>query len=188
MLSPVHVSNQKLLDAQVTLYPNVLTSDSVSINDVGIISVQSYWTAQAAIAASYNGLFNVEGGGTDTLTVVCATPGAAGNKTITGDGVKTCATLIGAGYTITAGGAVVLKSGDEIVITGGYDARTGAIAIQVSNDNVNFTTLDSQSVGATASSVIYNLSPVGYSYIRAKYTSTQGGGGLITTTLNTKVF
>ncbi len=75
-----------------------------------------------AIAAAFNGTINVEGGGTDTLTVVCSTPGVAGNISITGDGLTDCATLIGAGYNITAGGAVILKNGDVVNIAGGADA------------------------------------------------------------------
>lgn len=72
-----------------------------------------------AVAASYNGLINVEGGGTATLTVVCDVAGLAGDTTITGDGLTDCATLIGAGYTVSAGGAVILKENDVVSITGG---------------------------------------------------------------------
>jgi hypothetical protein len=81
-----------------------------------------------AVAASYNGSINVEGGGTATLTVVCDTAGIAGNTSITGDGLTDCATLIGAGYTISAGGAVILKNGDVVNIAGGADFIAGAKA------------------------------------------------------------
>jgi hypothetical protein len=84
-----------------------------------------------AVKAAYNGSINVEGGGTDTLTVEANVAGLAGNKSIVGNGSDSCTVLIGAGYTISAGGAVILKSGDTVLISGGNNAGEYAV-----NDNM----------------------------------------------------
>lgn len=94
-------------------YANTKTRQRSTIN---LIGVERIIEGFATDYASYNGSINVYGGGTATLTVTCDTLGITGNKTITGDGINTCSTLIGAGYTISAGGSVILKTGDKVII------------------------------------------------------------------------
>lgn len=73
---------------------------------------------------------------TDTVTVECNQAGVAGNVTITGDGTKTITELFTElaplTFNITAGGALVLKTGSTIILAGGaaaslqWDAYTAA--------------------------------------------------------------
>lgn len=113
---PQSIDSHALVLTDRVLVKNQTTSSNV---DNGIYSVTTLGVT--GVAASFDGIINVQGGETDTLTVSCDTTGTAGNKIITGTGTDTCATLIGAGYTITAGGAVILKSGDEVSIVGGIN-------------------------------------------------------------------
>jgi len=78
----------------------------------------------AAVKSSFDGTVNLEGGGTFTLTVEADVAGVAGDKQIVGDGVSDCDTLIGAGYTVSAGGASILKDLDVVEISGGVDAAS----------------------------------------------------------------
>lgn len=59
---------------------------------------------------------------TATLTATADSAGAAGNQTVTADGVQDFDTLIGAGWTSSAGGTEIPKLGTVIVFAGGADA------------------------------------------------------------------
>lgn len=74
----------------------------------------------------------------------------------------------------------------QTIITAGT-LRTGTFTIEASNDNTNFTIVDTQSITTGALSYIYNPGLVGYSFIRVRYVSTAGTGGAITSIINCKV-
>jgi hypothetical protein len=77
--------------------------------------------------AQWSGVFYLADGITksDPVLIKANLTGSASNQFITGDGIKTIATLVGAlipDYTIVGdGGSQVLHSGDVISITGGYN-------------------------------------------------------------------
>lgn len=57
-----------------------------------------------------------------TLTCAANAGGVAGNKTVVGDGIKTFTTLIGAGWTASAGGSEKPGIGVSIAIAGGVNS------------------------------------------------------------------
>lgn len=80
--------------------------------------------------------FNITGGTSYTLQfadieITADTAGAAWNKIITGDGVTDITTLVGAGYTITNGTAI-LYNGHTVQISGGRAAVTDIVSTTVS--------------------------------------------------------
>lgn len=76
-----------------------------------------------AVAASFNGLTQSEGG-TALVTIEADVAGAASNDSITGDGVSDVDALVAAlseSYTVSAGGSEVPELNEVINITGGIN-------------------------------------------------------------------
>lgn len=156
---------------KIALENSTEASDLITVTGSGITGLITQAKTNLSggidgVAASFSDEINVEGGGTDTLTVVCDDTGVAGNKNITGDGTSDLSTLIGAGYTISAGGTLVLKSGDIVHIAGGVNAIAASKVIQgltltaktagVAGNSISVTISSGASIGSEVVTVVSN--------------------------------
>ena len=144
-------TNQFLIQIGPGLYNEPLLTLPDFVSMTGSTIGRTILDREPPLPASYDGLINVEGGGTDTLTVVSDTPGIASNKTIYGDGTLTCSQLIGAGYTITAGAATVLQNLDVVNITGGSEGGITHHIVDVGDESeISFLTIQNAGAGYAA--------------------------------------
>lgn len=106
-----------------------------------------------------------------TLTSSADTGGVAGNITVVGDGVTDFSTLLGAGFTASAGGAEVPSLNTTITLAGGVDAIASTFSGQVAGMTTNIL-ITADVAGVAGDVTLSKVDPVAATVVAQKLTYT----------------